>query len=169
MKKDSFPFIYLNIAPQNVDVNVHPTKHKVFSLHQDSIIEKLLPGTGVTRCSRTRRRRSSTASNMDWPEIRNGQQRKECRQKRLLKYQEKLVKTNGLPPRRLVMERVNLVGKNLSGEFEQVAGIGSEITQVGGPIPGTGLPMNPAKTPDPLQIWEMFLLLLKSVTSPLAM
>jgi hypothetical protein len=35
------------------------------------------------------------------------------------------------------MERVNLVGKNLSGEFEQVAGSGSEIIQVGGPIPGT--------------------------------
>ena len=44
--KGSFPFIYmsLNIAPQNLDVNVHPTKHEVFFLHQDSIIEKIQQG-----------------------------------------------------------------------------------------------------------------------------
>ena len=47
------------------------------------------------------------------------------------------MKTNGLPPSRLMMERENLVGRNLAGEFEQHAGIGSEITQDGGPIPGT--------------------------------
>ena len=46
LPKGSFPFIYLslNIAPQNVDVNVHPTKHEVFFLHQDSIIEKIQQG-----------------------------------------------------------------------------------------------------------------------------
>ena len=69
---------------------------------------------------------------------RSTMKRKESRLKRLLKYQEKLVKTNGLPPSRLMMERENLFGRNLSGEFEQLAGIGSEITQDGGPIPGTG-------------------------------
>ena len=46
LPKGSFPFIYisLNIAPQNVDVNVHPTKHEVFFLHQDSIIERIQQG-----------------------------------------------------------------------------------------------------------------------------
>ena len=72
LPKGSSPFIYmsLKIAPQNLDVNVHPTKHEVFFLHQDAIIErlqhgleekllnsnasrtlyckKLLPGAGVT-------------------------------------------------------------------------------------------------------------------------
>ena len=46
LPKGSFPFIYLslNIVPQNVDVNVHPTKHEVFFLHQDSIIERIQQG-----------------------------------------------------------------------------------------------------------------------------
>ena len=36
----------LEIAPSNVDVNVHPTKHEVFFLNQDSILEKIQQGLG---------------------------------------------------------------------------------------------------------------------------
>ena len=46
LPKGSSPFVYmsLNIAPHNLDVNVHPTKHEVFFLHQDAIIEKIQQG-----------------------------------------------------------------------------------------------------------------------------
>jgi len=46
LPKGSSPFVYmsLHISPQNLDVNVHPTKHEVFFLHQDSIIEKIQHG-----------------------------------------------------------------------------------------------------------------------------
>ena len=40
-------YLSLEIAPHNVDVNVHPTKHEVFFLHQDIIIEKIQRGLGT--------------------------------------------------------------------------------------------------------------------------
>ena len=33
--------VSLSILPQNVDVNIHPTKHEVHFLHEDTVVEAI--------------------------------------------------------------------------------------------------------------------------------
>ncbi len=43
LPKNTNPFIYMNLSidPQNLDVNIHPTKHEVRFLYQDEIINRI--------------------------------------------------------------------------------------------------------------------------------
>ena len=43
LPKDKHPFMYMSLElnPLNIDVNVHPTKHEVKFLYEDSIIEAI--------------------------------------------------------------------------------------------------------------------------------
>ena len=43
MPKNTSPFIYMNLQmnPNNIDVNIHPTKHEIRFLYQDEIISKI--------------------------------------------------------------------------------------------------------------------------------
>ena len=58
LPKNSYPFVYLSIEidPQNIDVNVHPTKNEVHFLHEDEIIAGIQAKAQQTlyKCSTSR-------------------------------------------------------------------------------------------------------------------
>ena len=77
LPKGSFPFFYLslNIAPQNVDVNVHPTKHEVFFLHQDSIIKRIQQGMEEKLLNSNASQRQSSTTHLSQASLRGEEHR----------------------------------------------------------------------------------------------
>ena len=49
-------YLSLELDPRNVDVNVHPTKHEVHFLHEDSVLEKIKQAveTRLLGCNKSR-------------------------------------------------------------------------------------------------------------------
>ena len=43
LMKGSYPFVYLalTVKPENIDVNIHPTKQQVHFLYEDFIVERV--------------------------------------------------------------------------------------------------------------------------------
>ena len=107
---------------------------------------------------------SQLYSNTPMVKARKAQQKtrnrgKRTRHERLLLFQEKLVKTSGLPPSRLMKQRLDQIGlitvkKSLAGEFEQLASLTPAHTSVSvlgvdghvpplAPMPGEPVPLPP--------------------------
>ena len=90
---------------------------------------------------------------------RKKKRKKEKRQERLLKYHEKLVKTSGLPPSRLMKNQKLTssdwpdVSKSLVSDFEQIGGeIGSESTSPADTLPPA--PVTVPAVPEPQRYYQ---------------